>query len=205
MSELKTKEDLLNKLRAYHDTPDDDVIRYKDEIKENLLKCPELLYALHSDSIEDELFDEDGNINWDGEWDRFYGANANIRPYLYIPDTQSDTQNYLCYQVSFNSIPKYNNIQKYTDVTFTIFVHKQDRDDKFTGLPRHDLIASIIRERFNWSSIFGFQTKLVSNKESVMDNNYLVRTLIFEILDTNGITYTPFNDDTYIRNDDYWQ
>ena len=80
----------------------------------------------------------------------------------------------------------------------------KDRTDKLTGIPRHDLIASIIRERFNWSSIFGMQTHLISSKESVTDNNYLVRTLVFQVLDLNGIVNTPYGDKTYIRNNEYW-
>ena len=75
----------------------------------------------------------------------------------------------------------------------------KDRTDKLTGIPRHDLIASIIRERFNWSSIFGMQTHLISSKESVTDNNYLVRTLIFQIVDTNGIVTTQ-NGKTSVTN-----
>ena len=65
-----------------------------------------------------------------------------------------------------------------------------------TGIPRHDLIASIIRERFNWSNIFGTQTHLISSKENITDNNYLVRTLIFQTTDTNSITYTPLGEKT---------
>ena len=49
--------------------------------------------------------------------------------------------------------------------------------DELTGIPRHDLIASIIRAKFNWSNILGMQLKLVYNKESITDNNYVVRTL----------------------------
>ena len=77
--------------------------------------------------------------------------------------------------------------------------------DKLTGLPRHDLIASIIREQFNWSNIFGLQTKLISSKEYMTDNNYVVRTLVFQIYyDINGITYSPFGEQSYIRNNESW-
>ena len=102
-------------------------------------------------------------------------------------------------------MPRYTNIQKYTDITFNIFVHGKDAMDKMTGLPRHDLIASIIRERFNWSSIFGMQTHLISSKESITDNGYLVRTLVFQIFDLNGIVNTPYGGETYIRNNEHWQ
>lgn len=198
---LVTKNDLLNKLRAYKTTPDDENIQYKKKIEKALMLNPCLLYALNEKSLESELFDDDGNINWEwnedtkeyeplGEWDRYFGGTSNIRPYLFIPDTQTEVKHYICYQVSFDEMPRYQDTLKYTNVTFTIFVHGNDRNDKLTGIPRHDLIASIIRERFNWSNIFGMQTHLISSKESTTDNNYLVRTLVFQVVDTNGIHKT---------------
>ena len=202
MSEkLVTKDNLLNKLRAYKTTPDDENIQYKKKIEKALMLNPCLLYTLNEKSLESELFDDDGNINWKwnedtkeykpiGEWDRYFGSDSNIRPFLFIPDTQTEVKHYICYQVSFDEMPRYQDTLKYTNVTFTIFVHGNDRNDKLTGIPRHDLIASIIRERFNWSNIFGMQTHLVSSKESTTDNNYLVRTLVFQVVDTNGIHKT---------------
>ncbi|MDD6400192.1 MAG: hypothetical protein PUG10_01105 [Lachnospiraceae bacterium] len=208
---LTTKEELLNKLRAYAETPDDDNIKYKDIIRKALLNCPELLYALNNKELESELFDEDGNLLIDkdtgellGEVDRYFGDNSSIRPSLFIPDTQTTVNSYVCYQVMFDELPRYQNIYKYNEIIFNIFVNGKDRTDKLTGIPRHDLIASIIREKFNWSSIFGMQSKLISSKESTTDNNYVVRTLIFQIEDTNGIVYTPFDENSYIRNNEYW-
>lgn len=202
MSEkLVTKDDLLNKLRVYRTTPDDENIQYKKKIEKALMLNPCLLYALNEKSLESELFNEDGNINWEwnedtkeyeplGEWDRYFGSDSNIRPFLFIPDTQTEVKHYICYQVSFDETPRYQDTLKYTTITFTIFVHGNDRMDKLTRIPRHDLIASIIRERFNWSNIFGMQTHLISSKESTTDNNYLVRTLVFQVVDTNGIYKT---------------
>lgn len=198
---LVTKNDLLNKLRAYKTTPDDENIQYKKKVEKALMLNPCLLYALNEKSLESELFDEDGNINWEwnedtkeyeplGEWDRYFGSNSNIRPFLFIPDTQTEVKHYICYQVSFDETSRYQDTLKYTTITFTIFVHGNDRMDKLTRIPRHDLIASIIRERFNWSNIFGMQTHLISSKEFTIDNNYLARTLVFQVIDTNGIVNT---------------
>ena len=198
---LVTKDNLLNKLRAYKTTPDDENIQYKKKIEKALMLNPCLLYALNEKSLESELFDDDGNINWEwnedtkeyeplGEWDRYFGSDSNIRPFLFIPDTQTEVKHYICYQVAFDETPRYQDTLKYTTITFTIFVHGNDRVDKLTMIPRHDLIASIIRERFNWSNIFGMQTHLISSKESTTDNNYLVRTLVFQVVDTNGIYKT---------------
>ena len=232
---LVTKNDLLNKLRAYMDTPDDDIIRIKKQIEDVFMECPEILYALNEPSLYNELFDpsdkehwewdekrkinvptDECRLNWEwnedlgkyehlGEWDRYFGSDANIRPFIFIPDTQTDVKHYICYQVSTEENVRYNQNEKILDITFTIFIHGNDRIDKRTGIPRHDLIASIIREKFNWSSIFGMQSKLISSKESTTDNNYVVRTLIFQIEDTNSIVYTPFDENSYIRNNEYWQ
>ena len=203
---LTTKDKLLRKLRDYANTPDDDNIKYKNIIKNALLNCPELLYSLHDEELESELFDDNGNLYMDeetgkllGEVDRYFGGTSNIRPYLFIPDTQTEVKHYICYQVSFDEMPRYQDTLKYTNITFTIFVHGNDRYDKLTGIPRHDLIASIIRERFNWSNIFGMQTHIVSSKESTTDNNYLVRTLVFQVVDTNGIHKTT-DKKSYIMN-----
>ena len=200
MEKLLTKNDLLQKLRAYSYTPDDDVIRFKQKIKEKLLKCPELLYALNNTELESELFNPDGTINAEydengnivplGEWDRYFPYN--IRPYIFIPETQAFTDNFLCYTVGFREIPRYNDVEYYIQVIFTILCSSAPEQavDSLTGQSRVDLIGAILREKFNWSNIFGLQCKLVSNQEDIKDTNYVSRTLILEIVKPNGITNT---------------
>ena len=204
MSEiLTTKEELLNKLRAYVDTPDDDNIRIKEQIKDTFLNCPELLYAIHNKELESELFDEDGNLNIDedgnltGEVDRYFGENSNIRPFLFIPETQDEVKNYVCYQTSYSDLVRYNDKEKNLIVTFTIFVNGKDSMDKLTGIPRHDLIASIIREKFAWIGLEISTTTPFGDKESTTDNNYLVRTLQYEVTLPNSICKTEGNNTFY--------
>ena len=114
VEKLVTKDDLLNKLCAYKITPDDDVILYKQKIKNALLSNPCLLYALNDKKLESELFDKNGNINWEwnedkkqyeplGEWDRYFGSNSLIRPFLFIPDTQT-TVKFIIYVAIGHSI-----------------------------------------------------------------------------------------------------
>ena len=197
MSEiLTTKEELLNKLCAYADNPDDDNIRIKEQIKDTFLNCPELLYAIHNKELESELFDEDGNLNIDedgnltGEVDRYFGSNSNIRPFLFIPETQDEVKNYVCYQTSYGDLVRYNDKEKNLIVTFTIFVNGKDSMDKSTNVPRHDLIASIIREKFAWIGLEISTTTPFGDKESTTDNNYLVRTLQYEVTLPNSICKT---------------
>ena len=133
-----TKIDLLNKIKEYKSAPDDENIQYKKKIEKALLTRPDLLYALNEKSLETELFDDDGNVNWEwnneigeyeplGEWERYFGSNSNIRPFLFIPDTQTEVKHYICYQVAFDEMPRYQDTLKYTNITFTIFVHGNDR------------------------------------------------------------------------------
>ena len=183
VEKLVTKDDLLNKLCAYKTTPDDDVILYKQKIKNALLSNPCLLYALNDKKLESELFDKNGNINW--EWNE---------------DTQTTVKCYVCYQVGFRETVRYQPGLKETQVTFTIFSHGDDRMDKLTGIPRHDLVASILRERFAWSNIFGMQTHLVQNYESTVDNNYVARTLVFELTDLNSKVQTPYGGQPQMMN-----
>lgn len=208
---LVTKNDLLNKLRAYRTTPDDDVILYKQKIKNALLSNPYLLYALNDKELELELFDKHGNINWEwnedtkqyeplGEWDRYFGSDSLIRPFLFIPDTQTTVKCYVCYQVGFRDTVRYQAGLKETQVTFTIFAHGDDRMDKLTGIPRHDLIASILREQFAWTNIFGMQTYLVQNYESTTDTNYITRTLVFQLTDLNSKVQTPYGGQSQMMN-----
>ena len=200
---LTTKEELLNKLRAYADTPDDDNIRIKEQIKDTFLNCPELLYAIHNKELESELFDEDGNLNIDedgnltGEVDRYFGENSNIRPFLFIPETQDEVKNYVCYQTSYSDLVRYNDKEKKLIVTFTIFVNGKDSIDKLTNIPRHDLIASIIREKFAWIGLEISTTTPFGDKESTTDNNYLVRTLQYEVTLPNSICKTEGNNTFY--------
>ena len=205
MSELQTKEELLNKLRAYADNPDDDNIRIKEQIKDTFLNCPELLYAIHNKELESELFDEDGNLNIDedgnltGEVDRYFGDSQNIRPFLFIPETQDEVKNYVCYQTSYGDLVRYNDKEKNLIVTFTIFVNGKDSIDKLTGIPRHDLIASMIREKFAWIGLEISTTTPFGDKESTTDNNYLVRTLQYETILPNSICKTE-GKNTYYNN-----
>lgn len=200
---ITTKDKLLNKLRTYVSTPDDDNIRIKEQIKNTFMNCPELLYAIHNKELESELFDEDENLNIDedgnltGEVDRYFGSNANIRPFLYIPETQDEVKNYVCYQTSYGDLVRYNNKEKNLIVTFTIFVNGKDSIDKLTGIPRHDLIASIIREKFAWIGLEISTTTPFGDKESTTDNNYLVRTLQYEVTLPNSICKTEGNNTFY--------
>jgi len=188
MSNISTKEEMLERLNSYAGSPDDDSILFKEFVKRELLDCPELLFVLNNKEYEDQLFNEDGTINEDGDWDLYF--NDNIRPYLYFPESQTDVKNFLSYKIEFEEIPRYNGFEKIARIYFVVLCDIKTIIDVNTGIARHDLISSILRERFHWSNIFGTQCKIVSNKETVTDSNYVTRTLILELTMPNSVVQT---------------
>ena len=164
--------------------PNEDDIRYKEIIKQKLLEDDILIWLLNNKELEDA---DAGN-------DEYFGIN--IRPQFLLPETQTNVQNYLCFEVSFDSEARYNPDIKYQQIIFYILCHQATSIVQEIGAARHDLIAGILIDKFNGSNLFGNQLKLVSDKPSVTDTAYSTRTLIFEQKATNSLTKkdgTTFN------------
>lgn len=190
---FSTKDEMLQNLRAYLEDPDDDTIRLKNKIKDMLLRSPKLLWALNDENLQSEIFNEDGTLNDTGEWDAYYGDTALIRPFLFIPETQDIVSNYLCFQASSDENMRHNSSMKYFVITFTILVHEKNSIDKETGIPRHDLIASIVRELMAWSSITMANAVPIYEGESVTDNNYITKVLRYQAALPNNLVVTEAN------------
>lgn len=173
---IKIEQDIISQFLELKKSTDNDNVKCKEKIKKAFLENDELIYALHNNELSD------------CENDEYFGVN--ILPYVIIPETQTNVKHYVCYTTNFDDYPKYNNIQKYMTVKFTIMCDVRDIIEPNTGLARHDLIASIIQDRFNWSNIFGFQCKLISDKESTSDSDYATRQLIFQQTTLNSISKT---------------
>lgn len=170
------------KLRSWRENIDNEDIRIKEKIKELLLDNKTLIHVLNNEELEKA----------DAEPDEYYYVN--ILPYYIIYPTQTNVQNYVCYETNFERVSRYNNVIKYNQIVFTILCEQKNIVEESTGLARHDLIASLILDQFNWSNYFGQQIVCVSDKTSVSDNSYACRTLIFQsetplnILRTDGQT-----------------
>lgn len=156
------------RLRAWRDNIDNEDIRIKEKIKELLLNNKTLIHVLNNEELEKA----------DAEPDEYYYVN--ILPYYIIYPTQTNVQNYVCYETNFERVSRYNNVMKYNQIVFTILCEQKNIVEESTGLARHDLIASLILDQFNWSNYFGQQIVCVSDKTSVSDNSYACRTLIFQ-------------------------
>lgn len=181
-------DEIITELLKYKDKPDNDDIRFKEIVKQKLLNNDKLIYTLNNVTLQ----------NSGAENDEYFGVN--ILPYYLIAPTQTDIRNYVCYEVSFSEESRYNQIMRNIQLIFYVLCERKGNIEPHTGIARHDLLQAILLEEFNWSNCFGNQIHLVSDKPSVVDNNYNARTMIFEGTVTNGIVKTASNRTRVVNN-----
>lgn len=195
-------QELLNlKCTEYTKTPiyDDDNIRFKEIIKQRLMgnnslgsdtdkartlaNSHKLLHILNTPNCDE------------GEPDDYYGIS--ILPYYIIADTQTDVQNFVCFETSYDTyLQGMEGVVRRAQIIFYILcdVRSNNNIDRETGIARHDLLAHIITNEFNGTNCFGMQFSIVSDKPSTVDNNYAARIInlagntISSIRDNNRIT-----------------
>lgn len=163
----------LEEKKNYKNNYGNDNIYYKEIIKKKLSENTSILDALNNKELDPE------------EPDDYFGEN--ILPFYLLANTQTKVQNYICYETSFTEVSKFNGIIKLGQIIFYILCPEKDIYDRQSGIARHDLIAALITDTFNWSHDFGMQIHLVSDKPYAVDNNFILRTLTFEQETPNSI------------------
>ena len=175
---------------------DNDNIRIKHIIKQKLLANDDIIHVLDNKKLQES----------DAENDEYFGVN--ILDYYLIPDAQTDSQNFICYTVGYenmernftNSTRMFNDLQRHLHVVFVILCEKKNIKDRDTGIARHDLLAALVQNEFNFANCFGRRIELVSDDETVVDNNYLCRTLVFSMITDNNVTKTQYGEKSRIVN-----
>lgn len=184
----KDREGLL----AFKELADSDDIRFKEVVKQMLLNNRYIIHVLNNKELE-EL---------DAEPDEYFGVN--ILPYYMISPSQSNVQNFICYEIRFDEVARYNKDVKYGEIVFTILCEQKNVIDEETGISRHDLLSALILHDFNWSNDFGNQIHCISDVASVVDNKYSCRTLVFRGEFTNALVRTKDRNEgkstTYLYN-----
>lgn len=169
----------IQTLRQYKTVMDDDNVRFKEVIKKNLINDELIIYLLNNKELQDAEADPSDYLG------------INILPYFLIHPTQHNVQNFICYEVSWKDMPRYNgNATKYQQIIFYILCEEKNNIEKTTGIARHDLIGARIKDIFDWTNKFGLQCHVVSDVPSVTDSDYATRTITFELLDANNIVKT---------------
>jgi hypothetical protein len=150
----------------------DDIIEMKRLIKQKLISDTDILEALNNPDIDIDSPDEflDNNI---------YG-------FIRVPKTQDTVRNFICFTVDDIEPDRYNEVMKTQYIQFHCICHLEDMETEY-GMDRHDLLAYLVRDIFNWTNIFGLQFKLIYNTESTVDSDYYCRTLKFEATKPNSL------------------
>ena len=165
-------------LRSLKQLPDSDDIRYKEIIKKSLIENPYIIYLLNNKELEEVEADPSDYLG------------VNIFPFYMIHPTQHNVQNFICFDTEVRELDRYNPKMKQQRIIFYILCEEKNNIEKRTGIARHDLIASIILDIFNWTNLFTEQVHCVSNIASVVDNDYACRTLVFEQYTDNNLAKT---------------
>ena len=175
---MELTEKQVQTLLDLKNVPDADNIKYKEIIKKSLINNDLIIYLLNNKDLESIEADPSDYLG------------VNILPAYLIHPTQHNVQNYICYEVGYRELERYNSKMKLLQITFYILCEEKNNIEKRTGIARHDLIGAIIMDIFNWSNLFGGQIHCVSDVPSVTDNDYATRTIIFEQTTDNNLTKT---------------
>lgn len=175
---MELTQEQIQELRDLKNIVDSDDIKYKEIIKKTLINSDLIIYLLNNKELEDN----------DADPSDYLGVN--ILPYYMIHPTQSNVQNYICYETTFNELQRYNSNMKKQQIIFYVLCEEKNNIEKTTGIARHDLISALIINLFNWTNLFGAQIHLVSDVPSVIDSDYSCRTLVFEQETDNNLAKT---------------
>jgi len=188
-----TSEDSKRLANLKYET-DNDNIRIKEIIKRKLLDNDDIIHVLDNKKLQEA----------EAENDEYFGVN--ILPYYFIPDTQTDSQNYICFTVGYENVERnftnssrmYNDLQRHLHITFVILCEQKNIKDRDTGIARHDLLAALIQNEFNFTNYFGRRIQIVADNESVVDDHWPCRTLVFTQATDNNVTKTQYGEQSRI-------
>lgn len=172
---MKLTKEQIAELRTYKNDSQYDDIRMKEKIKQVLLDNQLLLYVINNKKL----------IDSEAEADEYF--NRNIFPHYIIKPTQTEVQNLISYEVMFNKTTGTDDCMKKGQIIFVVMCDSKDIIEKTTFIPRHDLLSAILIKEFNRKNYFGFNSKIVSDEPSVIDDNYACRTLVFELTTYNNL------------------
>lgn len=155
----------------------DDIFRYKYKIMKMLTSNQDILHALHND----KLCGKDEIINGD-----LY-RDICIFDFLKLPDLKDEVSNYICFEVNDSGYG--NMIEK--KIVFRTVSHKDDHKTDW-GISRQDLLASIIKNEFDWSNAFGMHLEKVSDVGMIADDGFYYREIVYKASTPNN-TYNKVN------------
>ena len=156
----------------------DDIFRYKYKIMQMLISNQDILHTLHNDELSK------GNEIINGDLYR----DVCIFDFMKLPDNKTEVKNYVCFEV--NDVSSYDSLVN-KRIVFRTVSHEDDYKTDW-GISRHDLLASIIKNEFDWSNALGMHFEKESDNGYVTNDGYYYREIIYKIVSPNN-TYNKLN------------
>lgn len=147
----------------------DDIARYKHKVMKELTSNIDILRTLHNNNFESRLNSEHPN----GDMYR----NVNIFDYMKLPSLKDEIQNYICFEVS--TMASYSNDFAAVNVVFRTVSHVNDMNTDW-GIQRHDLLALIIKNQFDWTKVFGKTLIKVSDVGKIGEDDFYYREIVYQ-------------------------
>lgn len=149
----------------------DDIEMYKYKIMKLLTDDNDILIALNNGDLTGHKGDDYRNVN--------------IFNFLKIPDTQSTVKNFICFEVHDVEQPRYTDGLIKKSIVFRTISHSDDVLTDY-GMARQDLLALIIKNKFDWSQEFGIHIEKIRDYGKVTENGYYYREFIYETTTVNN-------------------
>lgn len=144
---------------------------YKNKIMDKLCSIPDIVIAINNPIITQDNPEDMKDVN--------------IYSRMKIPNTTLTVKNYICFD--FNSrIYSRNEVLKNVTINIGVICHESEIKTDWGN--RHDVLAGVITDAFNWSDFLGFELELISDKENILENDYYARTLTFQNLTQNSLS-----------------
>lgn len=151
---------------------DDYIIKAKRLIKQKLYSDADIIEILDNPELNPE------------EPDSYIGEN--IFGHILLPKTLYHKQNYICFDIKRDELSKFNDHMSHINFIFNVYVHHDSITTKY-GIDRHDLLAYLVRDIFNYSNFMGNQLVLLSDTPGLMDDAYTSRSLVFKVVTPNEL------------------
>ena len=142
----------------------DEIFRYKYKIMNMLTSNQDLLRTLHNADLQ-----TDGELNGDAYRD------VNIFNYMKLPNQKSVVKNYVCFEVNDEAYGNFGD----KIIIFRTVSHEDDCKTDW-NINRQDLLASIIKNEFDWSNVFGMHIEKEYDVGRVTDDGYYYREFAYK-------------------------
>lgn len=148
----------------------DDIIRLKHKVMTELTSNVDILRTLHNHELEAKV------LSWDHPNGDMY-RDVNIFDYMKLPSLKDKIQNYICFEIS--AMESFHNDYITMNIVFRTVSHVNDMKTDW-GIQRHDLLALIIKNEFDWTNVFGKTLIKVADTGKIGEDDFYYREIVYQ-------------------------